>query len=130
MIRALLERAESENIERHHSPSPKAAPRLSLEKNMQIVALYEDGWKPSQIAEALGTTEWTVHHRLNRNGVVRRPLGMTPAEIREALRLNDSGVPVTELCKRYGRSWKTVAKELRLARAQALGSQSSGTLTD
>lgn len=51
MIRALLERAESENIERHHSPSPKAAPRLSLEKNLQIVALYEDGWKPSQIAE-------------------------------------------------------------------------------
>lgn len=121
-IRDLLERALSERVERLHAPSSTAPARLSVEQNIKIIALYEDGWGPKEIAEALGTTEWTVHHRLKRNGVVRRPIGMPPAEIKEALRLNDSGVPITELCKRFGRSWKTIAKELRLARDQALGS--------
>jgi IS30 family transposase len=101
----------------------QAPTRLSVEQNTQIIALYEDGWTPKQIAEALATTEWTVHHRLNRNGVERRPIGMTAAEIEEAVRLNDAGVPITKLCKRFGRSWKTIAKALRLARTEALGAK-------
>jgi predicted DNA-binding protein (UPF0251 family) len=41
---------------------------------------------------------------------------MTAEEIQEALRLNDEGMPITELTKRFNRSWKTIWKELRKAR--------------
>jgi IS30 family transposase len=41
---------------------------------------------------------------------------MTDLEIREALRLNDEGVPIAELTKLFNRSWKTIAKELRAIR--------------
>jgi predicted DNA-binding protein (UPF0251 family) len=41
---------------------------------------------------------------------------MTDAESQEALRLNDEGVQITELTKRFNRSWKTIWKELRTAR--------------
>lgn len=120
-VRDLMRRAWSEHVAREHSPRSKAPTRLTTEQNMEIISLYEHGWAPKQIAEALGTTEWTVHHRLNRNGVERRPRSMTKAEIDEALQQNDTGVPITELGKRFGRSWKTVAKELRAAR-QSRGS--------
>ncbi len=89
--------------------------RLTKDQNAHIVALYQAGRTPTQIATELGTTEWTVQ---NRNGIERRPIGMTSADIEEALRLNDEGVPITQLAEQFNRSWKTVAKELRNARAR------------
>lgn len=115
-IRDLIDRARSEHQRRGYSPATRAPARLTVEQNAEIVELYKAGWAPKQIAETVGATEWTVHHRLNRNGIMRRPLGMTKTEVDEALRLNNAGVPITELCKRFGRSWKTVAKELKAAR--------------
>lgn len=116
-VRDLCRRAASEHIERTHRTSLPGPVRLTKAENVQIVALYEAGLTPTQIAAELATSEWTVHHRLNRNGVVRRPIGMTAVEVQEALRLNDAGVPITKLAEQFNRSWKTVAKALRDARA-------------
>lgn len=118
-LRDLVDRARSEHVERRSKHVHRGQSQLSVEQNEKIVSLYDAGWTPTQLAESLGTTEWTVHHRLNRNGIQRRPRGVTGAEVGEALRLNDAGIPITELCARFGRSWKTAAKELRRARAEA-----------
>lgn len=117
-IRDLCHRATSEHIKRTRRTVVPGPVRLTKDQNAHIVALYQAGRTPTQIATELGTTEWTVHHRLNRNGIERRPIGMTSADIEEALRLNDEGVPITQLAEQFNRSWKTVAKELRNARAR------------
>jgi IS30 family transposase len=115
-ISRLCKRAASGHIERVSPTTVRGPARLTKQQNDEIVALYKAGHRPADIARELGTTEWTVHHRLNRLGVQRRPISMTDAEIHEALRLNDEGVPITELTKRFNRSWKTLWKELRTAR--------------
>lgn len=71
-LRDLLEQAPSEHVERDRSLRPKAPTRLTAEQNAEIVSLYEAGWRPVDIAGQVGTSEWTVHHRLNRNGVQKR----------------------------------------------------------
>lgn len=70
--RDLLERARSEHVERDPTPRPKAPTRLPAQQNAEIVSLYEAGWRPVDIARQVGTSEWTAHHRLNRNGVKKR----------------------------------------------------------
>lgn len=52
-----------------YSSPVKAPSRLTVSENQPIVRLYEAGWRPVDIARQVGTSEWTVHHRLNRNGV-------------------------------------------------------------
>jgi DNA-binding CsgD family transcriptional regulator len=112
-IACLCKRAASQRNE-HLSPTTVRGPaRLTKQQNEEIVALYKAGKRPADIAREVGVTEWTVHHRLNRLGVQRRPISMTEAEIQEALQLNESGVPITELTKRFHRSWKTIWKALR-----------------
>lgn len=71
-LRDLCRRAESEHIARVQTLRPKAPTRLTNEQNAEIVRLYEAGWRPVDIARLVGTSEWTVHHRLNRNGVKKR----------------------------------------------------------
>jgi IS30 family transposase len=115
-ITRLCKRAASQEVRRSDPTSVRGPARPTQEQNNEIEALYTAGWRPVEIARTLGTTEWTVHHRLNRLGVQRRPISMTAEEIQEALRLNDEGMPITELTKRFNRSWKTIWKELRKAR--------------
>jgi IS30 family transposase len=115
-ITRVCKRAASQEVRRSDPTSVRGPARLTQEQNDEIEALYTAGWRPVEIARTLGTTEWTVHHRLNRLEVQRRPISMTKAEIKEALRLYDEGAPITELAKRFNRSWKTIAKELRAIR--------------
>jgi len=68
-IHSLIERAKSEHIERTYSPRAKAPARLTAEQNRRIVELYLEGRQPVDIAVEVGTSEWTVHHRLNRSGI-------------------------------------------------------------
>ena len=115
-ISDLCQRAVSSRIQRD-SPTPVRGPaHLTKQQNNAIVTLYKEGRRAVDIAREVGTTEWTVHHRLNRLGVERRPSGLTTEQINEAVRLHDEGVPITALVKRYGRSWKTIAKELNRSR--------------
>lgn len=115
-ISDLRRRATKSKVERPSPTSVRGPARLTKDQNTELVALDEAGGRPADIARQLGTTEWTIRHRLNRLGVEQRPISMTDAEIQEALRLNDGGVPITELTKRFNRSWKTIRKELRAAR--------------
>ena len=115
-ITRLRKRAESQDVARSSLTSVRAPARLTNEQNQEIADLYQAGWRPADIARAIGVTEWTVHHRLDRLGVQRRPISMTAAEIQEALRLNNNGVTITELTKQFNRSWKTIWKELRRAK--------------
>lgn len=116
-ISRLCKKAASEHVERISPTTVRGPARLTKQQNEELVALYKAGRRPADIARELGTTEWTVHHRLNCLGVEHRPISMTEAEIQEALRLNDEGVPITELTKQFNRSWKTIWKELRAVRA-------------
>ena len=117
-ISRLRKRAASGHVERVSPTTVRGPARLTKQQNEELFALYQAGRRPADIARELGTTEWTVHHRLNRLGIERRPISMTNVEIQEALRLNNEGVPITELTKRFNRSWKTIWKELQIARTR------------
>ncbi|MFT4050735.1 hypothetical protein [Microbacterium sp.] len=83
-----------------------------MSQNEQIVKLYKGGMKPVDIAREVGTTEWTIHHRLNRLGVERRPRGLSPAQIEEAARLYEAGESLRQLSLRLGFNDKTIKKAL------------------
>lgn len=106
----LCKRAASEHIERQYSPPLVAPARLTTEQNEHIAQLYKAGWKPVDIAREIGTTEWTVHHRLNRLGVERRPRGMTPFQCQEAVRYYAAGQSLRQIALRLGFNDKTIKK--------------------
>ena len=60
----------------------------------------------------LATTEWTIHHRLNRLGIERRPRSFSLTQLREAIRLYDYGESLRQLAIRFGFNDKTVKKAL------------------
>lgn len=100
-VLALLRRAQSEEVKRTHSARPARAPAgLTVNQNEEIVKLYWDGLKPVDIARELGTTEWTVHHRLDRMNVERRPMGMTDADARRAVELHKEGLSMRKIGQR------------------------------
>lgn len=111
-LRDLCSRAAGERVERTYSSPNRAVPRLTLSQNEEIVKLYQDGMRPADIARKLGTTEWTVHHRLNRTGVKRRIVGLSLSEILEAQRLYESGESLRQIGLKIGFNDKTVKKAL------------------
>ncbi|MCK9920192.1 MULTISPECIES: hypothetical protein [Microbacterium] len=80
--------------------------------NEEIARLYVAGMRPVQIAREVGTTEWTVHHRLNRMGIERRPTGLSPNHVREASRLYEEGESIRQIRLKIGFSDKTIKKAL------------------
>lgn len=92
-----------------------------MSQNDEIVNLYRGGMKPLDIAREIGTSEWTIHHRLNRMGVERRSRGMSPAQIEEAQRLQESGVCWRQLSARYGYDSRTIKKYVLAAGIDASG---------
>lgn len=112
-VRDLVKRAQTEHVERAPlTPRPHGASRLSASQNAQIADLYQEGWKPVDIAREVGTTEWTVHHRLNRLGVVRRPTGLTPEQCCEAARLYQDGESLRQIGLKLGFNDKTIKKAI------------------
>jgi DNA-binding NarL/FixJ family response regulator len=110
----LCTRASGDRVERTAASSVRGPSRLTRQQNEQIAILYEAGRTPTEIAAELGTTPGTVHHRLNRMGVERRPLGMTKSQIDEAVTLREQGTPVQQIAARLGFAYNTVRKELIL----------------
>lgn len=84
-----------------------------MKQNELLVKHYRDGMRPVDIARELGVTEWTIHHRLNRSGESRRPIGMTQAAIERAVSLRQEGMSYNQLGPLLGYSPTTVAKEVR-----------------
>jgi IS30 family transposase len=111
-IRHLYERAAPERVGRTRSPAVRGPSRLTQQQNEQIADLYRSGRTPTEIATDLGTTTGTVHHRLNRMDVTRRPLGMTNDQIDGAIALREGGTSVQRIAARLGFAYNTVRKEL------------------
>jgi DNA-binding NarL/FixJ family response regulator len=111
-LRDLRERAASEHVERKYSPPSPAPERLTREQNERIAELYRSGVRPVDIARIVGTTDWTVNHRLNRMGVERRPKGMTQAQRDEAVRAYEDGDSMRQISLRIGFNDKTIKKAL------------------
>ena len=111
-LRDLCNRAAGERVERTYSPPDRAVPRLTMSQNDEIVKLYRGGMRPADIAREIGTSEWTIHHRLNRMGVERRPTGMSPAQVLEAKRLYESGETIRRIRLTIGFSDATIKKAL------------------
>jgi AraC-type DNA-binding domain-containing proteins len=81
-----------------------------MKQNERIVNLYRDGVRPVDIAREVGTSEWTVHHRLKRLGAEKHG-GRTPVAIAaEARALHGDGIPIREIATRLGRDPRTVKK--------------------
>lgn len=68
--------------------------------------------RPADIARTVGTSEWTVHHRLNRMGIARRAVGLSPSQVREAQRLYESGESLRQIGFKVGFNDKTIKKAL------------------
>jgi DNA-directed RNA polymerase specialized sigma24 family protein len=111
-IRRLCKRALSQDVRRSDVTSVRGPVRLTQDQNEEVASLYEAGWRPADIARVIGTTEWTVHHRLNRNGIERRPIGMTNAECREAVRLYEANESMRQISLKLGYNDKTIKKAL------------------
>ena len=115
----LVKRARTEHVElAPRTPRPHGTSRLTTSQNKQIVDLSQAGWKPVDIARGVGTTEWTVHHRLNRLGVQRRPAGLTPEQCREAVRQYHDGESLRQIGLKLGFNDKTVKKAIVQAGAE------------
>lgn len=112
-VRDLCSRAAGERIERTYSPPDRAVPRLTTSQNEEIVKLYKGGMRVADIARQIGTSEWTIHHRLNRMAVERRSRGMSEEAISRAVELRSAGMSFTKIGPVVGVSPNTVAKELR-----------------
>ena len=111
-LRDLCNRAAGERVERTCSSPARAVPRLSMSQNDEIVKLYRGGMRPADIARQIGTSEWTIHHRLNRMGVVRRPTGLSSAQLLEAKQLYELGVSIRQIRLKIGFSDRTIKKAL------------------
>ena len=71
--------------------------------------------RPADIARTMGTSEWTIHHRLNRMGIKRRPSSLSPTQIIEAKRLYELGESVWQIHAKLGFSENTIRKVLKEA---------------
>ena len=111
-IRELCRRAASERVERTYAPPTRSVSRLTASENEKIAALYERGMRATEIAQEMGVNVCTVHHRLNRMGVQRRTVGLSPSQILEAKRLYESGESLRQIGFKVGFHDKTVKKAL------------------
>lgn len=89
-----------------------------MSQNDEIVKLYRGGMRPVDIARQVGTSGWTIHHRLNKMGVERRPSSLSSAQALEAKRLYESGETIRQIRLKIGFSDATIKKALLAAHVQ------------
>ncbi len=111
-LRDLCNRAAGERVERTYSPPNRVVPRLTMSQNDEIVKLYRGGMRPAAIAREIGVNECTIHHRLNRMGIERRPTSLSPTQLLEAKRLYESGESIRQIRLKIGFSDATIKKAL------------------
>lgn len=68
--------------------------------------------RATEIAREMNINVCTVHHRLNRMGIQRRTVGLSPSQILEAKRLYESGESLRQIGFTIGFHDKTVKKAL------------------
>jgi DNA-binding CsgD family transcriptional regulator len=116
-LRDLYTQAASEHVDRTSVDEPVLRftfSKLTSEQSAEILARYQAGDRPVDIARDFGITEWTVQNVRKRAGVPTRPHGMNDANIDHAADLKARGVSIRQISKELGFDAKTVAKYLRL----------------
>ncbi|SIS16959.1 hypothetical protein [Microbacterium sp. RURRCA19A] len=83
-----------------------------MSQNEEIVKRYGGGMRVADIAREIGTTEWTIHNRLNKMGVERRPASISPSRVVEAARLYELGESIRQIRLKMGFSDATIKKAL------------------
>ncbi|MBM7502943.1 sigma factor-like helix-turn-helix DNA-binding protein [Agromyces aurantiacus] len=69
--------------------------------------------RATEIARKYRINEWTVHHRLKRAGITKRPNSMNEAEIALARSLRTDGLSYDRIAERVGFSASTVRNMLK-----------------
>lgn len=95
------------------TPVRRGPKRLSRETNAAIVADYQSGLKSTEIARKYQINEWTVHHRLKRAGISKRPSSMSEEEIELTISLRNDGLTYDRIAARVGFSPSTVRNVLK-----------------
>lgn len=93
--------------------SPRGHRKLPARTRQEIVNRYQAGERVVDIALVLSINKVTVIDHLNRASVQRRPLGMSDAQIDEAVQLYDSGLSLARIGERLGFSARTIQSRLR-----------------
>ena len=96
-------------------PTTGLDPITATTVNDEIVKLYRGGMRVADIAREIGTSEWTIHQRLNRMGVERRPTSLSPTQVLEAKRLYELGETIRQIRLKIGFSDATIKKALMAA---------------
>lgn len=125
-IREACGRTANKRVERTYAAPARAPERLTTDENERIVVLYDEGTKVAEIARLVGISEWTVHHRLNRMGVERRPRGLSLSQIDEAACQYEQGNSVREIQAKIGFSVNTIRNALRVAGVYTGNQRSKG----
>lgn len=101
-LEKLRAQAAAERVLRPESPTPVSKPapkRLSAKANAGILADYATKMPIRAIARKYGVNEWTVHHRLKRAGVVKRPHAIQQDTINAVLSFRTEGQSNVEIAK-------------------------------
>lgn len=112
-IRQLCEKAASEDSVHLYTPKKRGPVKLSAADNVRIMQLYIEGWRPVDIADEVGTSEWSVHNRLNHMGIARRPKGFTSEQQDEIVTRYEAGESMRQIGISFGRDAKTIRKALQ-----------------
>ncbi|APZ35585.1 hypothetical protein BOH66_16125 [Microbacterium aurum] len=76
------------------------------------MADYQSGMKSTAIARKYEINEWTVHHRLKRAGIRKRPQSMSEQQIELAQALRADGWTYDQIAERVEFSATTVRNML------------------
>jgi DNA-directed RNA polymerase specialized sigma24 family protein len=71
--------------------------------------------KSTEIARKYQINEWTVHHRLKRAGIAKRPTSMNEDQVDLSISLRVEGLTYDRIAARVGFSASTVRKVLKRA---------------
>lgn len=120
-LEKLRAQAGAERVERAPAAKPgrKGPKRLSAATNALIVEDYRAGMSATEIASKHGINEWTVRHRLRRQGVSLRATSMDADQIELTRALRADGLSYERIAEHVGFSEGTVRNVLNRVGAYA-----------
>lgn len=113
---AALRRIRRDSADVRTLREPPAARRkwtkLSDEARAEVVDRYEAGETSTALAEAYGVAKSTILGILRANSVVVRRQPLTPEQVREAVRLYESGLSLSQVAERLRVNQETMRMAL------------------
>ena len=107
---------KTSTLDTRQKPRPEKLwhkPHLSPEQTKELVDKYLSGLTARELAESYGVHRSTVSAILNRNGVKLRRHSMEPKDIDLAVRLYESGLPLTRVAEQVSYDPSTIWREFK-----------------